>query len=68
MRKRLRQERLKRGLSQQKVGEILGLSLSQYHYIETGKALGKVTMWDTLEDFFGIPQRLLREDFPDEEE
>ena len=61
MRNNLKEARRKAGMTQKQVAEYLGISESQYQKIEYGKVMGKVTMWDILEDLFNVHQRLLRE-------
>lgn len=63
MRENLRQARKNKGLTQQALAEMVGLSPIGYRQIESGKRLGKIETWDRLEDIFGIPQRQLREIF-----
>ncbi|MCI8506849.1 MAG: helix-turn-helix transcriptional regulator [Lachnospiraceae bacterium] len=60
MRKNLKEARRSAGMTQKEVAEYLGMTERAYQNIEYGKALGKITHWDALEDLFGIPQRRLR--------
>lgn len=60
MRKDLKEARKRAGMTQKEVAEYLGMTERAYQNIEYGKALGKITHWDMLEDLFGIPQRQLR--------
>lgn len=61
MRNNLKEARRKAGMTQKQVAEYLGISESQYQKIEYGKVMGKIAMWDILEDLFNVHQRLLRE-------
>lgn len=61
MRKKLRQARIDKGLTQAEVADRLEISLRYYQNIEAGTRTGDFTLWDTLEDLFGIHQRELRE-------
>ena len=67
MRERLRQARLDKGMTQQKMADVLGLSLRYYQQIEAGERTGDFEIWDTLEDLTGIHQRILREISPGKE-
>lgn len=44
-----------------KIVNKLKITLRQSQRIESGEILGKVDMWDSLEDLFKVPQRKLRE-------
>lgn len=48
------------GMTQQQVADHLGVSLRHYCRIESGEVMGKILMWDDLEDLFGVNQRELR--------
>lgn len=61
MRKTLKEARQKAGMTQQQMAEKLGISLRHYKYIEAGKVVGNIQIWDELEDITGIHQRKLRE-------
>ncbi len=61
MRKNLQQARQKAGMTQKDVAEYLRISETHYQKIEYGNIIGKITMWDMLEDLFNVPQRNLRE-------
>lgn len=61
MRKNLKEARAAAGLTQQQMADRLGVSLRHYKYMESGKIVGNVELWDTLEDITGIHQRKLRE-------
>ncbi len=61
MRKNLKEARQKAGMTQREVAEYLGISETHYQKIEYGKIMGKITMWDKLEDLFNVHQRKLRE-------
>lgn len=64
MRAVLKQARIDKGMTQQEVAEHLGISLRHYQKIEEGTVIGKVDLWDDLEDLFSIHQRKLREQDP----
>ena len=64
MRKKLRQARLDKGMTQKQIAEYLGIGERYYKDIEYGKTLGSIKHWDALEDLFQIPQRQLRQDTP----
>ena len=64
MRAVLKQARIDKGMTQQEVAEYLGISLRHYQKIEEGTVIGKVDLWDDLEDLFSIHQRKLREQDP----
>lgn len=61
MRKNLKEARQRAGMTQKDVAEYLGISEIGYRQIESGKRIGKIKIWDRLEDLFGISQRTLRE-------
>ena len=61
MRKNLQAARKTAGLTQQAMADKLGLSLRYYQQIEAGDRTGDFEIWDKLEDFTGIHQRILRE-------
>lgn len=61
MRKNLKEARRKAGMTQKQVAEYLGITEVHYQRIEYGTTVGKVTLWDALEDLFSIHQRVLRE-------
>lgn len=61
MRKKLRQARLDKGMTQKQVAEYLEIGERYYKDIEYGEKLGAIWMWDKLEDLFNINQRVLRE-------
>ncbi len=61
MRKNLQEARQKAGMTQKDVAEYLRISETHYQKIEYGNIIGKITMWDMLEDLFNVPQRNLRE-------
>lgn len=48
-------------MTQKQVADYLGISTNHYQKIEYGKTVGKVELWDELEDLFSIHQRILRE-------
>ena len=61
MRENLKKARREKGLTQQAVADLLGISLRYYQNLETGDRTGDFVLWDTLEDITGIHQRILRE-------
>lgn len=60
-RENLKTARKEKGLTQQQVADQLHICLRHYKYIESGKVLGSIEIWDKLEDMFNIHQRVLRE-------
>lgn len=60
MRENLRNARKAKGMTQQQVANRLEISERYYRYIETGARDGDFEIWDSLEDLFGIHQRILR--------
>lgn len=67
MRENLRRARKEKGMTQKQVAEYLGIIEQHYQRIEYGTTVGKVELWDKLEDLFNIHQRVLREIHPDKE-
>ena len=61
MRANLKEARRKAGMTQQQMADRLNISLRHYKYIEAGKVVGNIEIWDKLEDITGIHQRKLRE-------
>ena len=61
MRKNLKEARWAAGMTQKEVAEYLGISEIGYQQIERGIRIGKIEIWDKLEDLFKIHQRKLRE-------
>jgi transcriptional regulator with XRE-family HTH domain len=64
MRKNLQEARKKKGLTQEQAANALGIPYNSYRAYEYGRSGTKVETWDTIEDFFGVPQRELRKLFP----
>ena len=64
MRKTLIKARKDKKLTQKQVSEILQIGERHYKKIESGDTIGSVPLWDTLEDLFGVNQRVLRENHP----
>lgn len=64
MRRRLKEARVAAGMTQEKMAETLGICLRHYKYIESGKVLGSIELWDKMEDMFNVHQRVLREIHP----
>ena len=67
MRKNLKEARQKASMTQRQMAEYLGISEQHYQRIEYGITVGKITLWDKLEDLFSIHQRVLREIHLDKE-
>ncbi len=61
MRKNLQQARKDKGLTQQQMADMLGISLRHYQKIEYADLNGSFEVWDALEDLLGVHQRILRE-------
>ena len=61
MRENLKNARKAAGMTQRQVAEYLGITEQYYQSIEYGKRIGRIEMWDKLEDLFKIHQRKLRE-------
>ncbi len=61
MRKNLKEARHKAGMTQKQVAEYLGITEQHYQRIEYGTTMGKIALWDKLEDLFNVHQRVLRE-------
>ena len=61
MRANLKKARKDAGLTQEKMAEMLGISVVYYQKIEAGERTGRFESWDTLEDITGTHQRKLRE-------
>ena len=61
IRENLRNARINKGMTQQKVADYLEIGLRYYQKIETGDRTGDFEIWDKLEDLFNIHQRRLRE-------
>jgi transcriptional regulator with XRE-family HTH domain len=58
----LKKARLSLNLSQDDLGEKLGISNRTVSDYETGKVKqGKPEIWDKLETIFGVPQKVLRQ-------
>lgn len=60
-RENLKKARQEAGMTQEQVAEYLGITEKHYQRIEYGTTIGKVTLWDKLEDLFNVHQRKLRE-------
>lgn len=61
MRMRLKEARQRAGMTQKQTAEHLDISERYYKQIEAGQRTGDFTLWDALEDLFGVHQRTLRE-------
>ena len=57
----IKEERIRKGMTQQQVADKIGISLIHYQKIEEGSRTGSFDIWDNLEDLFSIHQRKLRE-------
>lgn len=64
MRENLKAARTALGFTQQEMADRLGISLRYYQNLEKGDRNGDFEIWDALEDFTGIHQRILREKLP----
>ena len=60
VRKNLKEARQRAGMTQKEVAEKLGISERYYRFIEAGTRGGEFEIWDSLEDLFGVHQRILR--------
>ena len=61
MRENLKKARKEAGMTQKEVARCLDIHERYYQHIEAGTRTGDFTLWDMLEDLFGIHQRKLRE-------
>lgn len=61
MRENLKNERIKKKMTQQQMADHLGISIRYYQKIEEGSRTGDFEIWDALEDLTGVHQRILRE-------
>ena len=61
MRYNLRFARLQKGLTCQKVADMVGIGIRYYQLLEQGRQVGRIEIWDKLEDIFDVHQRILRE-------
>lgn len=68
MRKNLKEARQKAGMTQEDVAAYLKITVQHYQRIEYGTTIGKVALWDKLEDLFNVHQRVLREIHHDKED
>jgi transcriptional regulator with XRE-family HTH domain len=60
MRTNLINARLSRKMSQQELGEMVGITGQAICKLERGHIEGRARTWDILEDILGMPQRVLR--------
>lgn len=65
MRTNLKLARKAEGFTQERMAEMLGISLRYYKDIEAGNKIGAIDLWDKMEDVFSVHQRVLRENHPD---
>ena len=56
MRKKLRLIRLKKGLTQKKLADKIGISYPNYCLIERGKRIGNLTTWIKIKKVLNIPK------------
>ena len=68
MRNNLQAARKAAGMTQQAMADKLGVGLRHYKKIESGETLGRIPLWDDLEDLLEVNQRVLREIHPDRED
>lgn len=61
MRENLKSARKAAGMTQKQVADHLEISERYYRHIEAGTRDGDFGIWDSLEDLFGVHQRVLRE-------
>ena len=61
MRRKLKEARQAAGMTQQEVADKLNIGLRYYKMIEAGRTVGRVELWDKLEDLSNVHQRKLRE-------
>lgn len=55
MKNRIKELRLKAGLTQEQLAKKVGLSEQAISYYELGKRNPKIDKWKALSDFFGVP-------------
>ncbi|MBP3835469.1 MAG: helix-turn-helix transcriptional regulator [Pyramidobacter sp.] len=60
MREKLKEARIKSGMTQQQAAAAVGICERYYRSLELGARGGKAALWDKLEDLFRVPQRELR--------
>ena len=60
MRRNLKEARQNAGMTQQQMADRLNLNLRHYQKIEYGEITGSFEIWDALEDYLVIHQRILR--------
>jgi len=60
MRHNLKAARKSKGMTQQDMADMLHMTMRHYQRIEKGETMGVFEVWDALEDFLGIHQRILR--------
>lgn len=65
MRENLKKARIKAHMTQQQMANMLGIHERYYKAVESGERLGAIWMWDKLEDFLNVNQRVLRENHLD---
>ena len=57
MRRKLKEARQAAGMTQQEVADKLNIGLRYYKMIKAGRTVGRVELWDKLEDLFNVHQR-----------
>ena len=67
MRKKLKEARQRAGMTQQQMAERLDIGLRHYKKLESGEKIGRIPLWDDMEDILRVNQRVLREIHPDKE-
>jgi transcriptional regulator with XRE-family HTH domain len=60
----LKNHRLTKGLTQQELGDMVGLSRVYISALERGVRKGPVDIWDRLESALGVDQKILRQAEP----
>lgn len=61
MRYNLKKARQEAGMTQKQVAEHLHITEQYYQSLEYGNRVGRIEIWDRLEDLFNVHQRVLRE-------
>lgn len=61
MRDNLKKARQEAGMTQKQVAEHLHITERYYQSLEYGNRVGRIEIWDRLEDLFNVHQRVLRE-------
>jgi transcriptional regulator with XRE-family HTH domain len=53
--------RKKHHMTQEQLGQLVGLRASSISMLESGQNLGKLSTWDKLEEVLGVDQKILRQ-------